>query len=156
MTDGEKCPLEPGKYDLYNYFKGPLALNDLENRRSTVLYMQDGHFLREIPSIIVGREYIWLGLAAHGKILAIRRTEFSVIPFSVREWAVHVPDELKDDTGTKDQQIALGLNGANLTLWSSHKVIHPYSEESALSPAEFVGAYDCRDVGTKNDHSPRQ
>ena len=88
---GPQCaPL--GKWTLVNIFKGPLMIVDAKTRRASVLYQQDGDHHREIPIVIAGRRYVWLGLSAGRGVIAIDRSNFTATEAWVYEWDDGIPD----------------------------------------------------------------
>jgi hypothetical protein len=152
---GVKCPLDPGKYELLIVFKGPLALNDIAQKRSTILYMQDGN-LSKIPGVIVGKEYIWLALAVHNsKILAIRRSDMpnmTAVPFDVHGWenGIHYVGEdaasnSGDEPKMKDNALDF-LDIENGVLIYNGGEVHPYFNGTDVDPLEFAGAKLCEGI----------
>jgi hypothetical protein len=81
-----------GKWTLVNLFKGPLLIIDENTRAASVLYQQDGEHHREIPIIIVGRQYVWLGLSTGHGVIAIDRSNFTAVEAWVYEWNDGIPD----------------------------------------------------------------
>src|SRR5690606_30663578 len=76
-----------------NYFKGPLSIFDRDARKIGVLYVQDGSHHREIPSVVLGADFLWLGLAVDNDLIAINLEPLEAIAVSVRQWSNGIPGE---------------------------------------------------------------
>lgn len=135
---------DDGRYLWVNMFKGPLVVNDRRGNRSAVAYVQDGDHHREIPTIIRGRNYVWLSLAVKRQLLAIDTQTWRVERVEVPEWAGGIPDpyepgKMIEQTPTKDQQVyplevsdgRLVYSGQPLTLIVNGQQIDQASEFSS-------------------------
>jgi hypothetical protein len=146
----EDCVARMGNLEWRNVFKGPLVVNDLAGGRKAVAYLQDGDHHREIPTIIVGKHYVWLALVVDKEILAIDPKTFEVKQFVVPEfakgipvsWSVpgEAPEYYSDEQikATKDFRLeGLGLKGNSLAYDETELTLD-------VPPGEFVGAMPCQ------------
>ncbi|CAD7055909.1 hypothetical protein RHAB21_00819 [Pseudorhizobium halotolerans] len=103
------CEIEDGDVSFVNAFKGPLFVVDRKKKLSSALYVIDGGHYREIPNVIVGREYVWLSLAQHDDLIAIRKATYETVLVDVAEWADGIPAnavptfEAQEDEDTDDE-----------------------------------------------------
>lgn len=87
------CALWHENIAFLNYFKGPLSIFDRDARKIGVLYVQDGSHHREIPSVVLGADFLWLGLAVDNDLIAINLETLEAIAVSVRQWSNGIPGE---------------------------------------------------------------
>lgn len=89
----QACVLRRGETLYLNYFKGPLAIYKEDTRQFAILYAQDGAHHREIPSLILGKEYLWLGLAYRNDLIAINLNSHQAVPVKISSWSQGIPGE---------------------------------------------------------------
>ena len=104
------CEVGDDTIRLHSAFKGPLFIENTGKNEIAVLYKQDDGHHREIPALILGKKYIWMGLRDKDGLLAIDRGSMEVKSIRVKDYSKlfgTIEDEQKDEAyyPAKDRQI---------------------------------------------------
>lgn len=143
------CVVTDKQYTVSSLFKGPVVIWTNDGKKAAVLYNQDNSHHREVPAIIAGKTYFWLGVAADESIIAIDKETFEAKAFAIQKWKSifgdkdRYPDYDDTPTGKKDFQIEnLSLDGQTLRI--DDRAISLTDRDGAKVPAgEFSDAPWC-------------
>lgn len=142
------CDINDGTIRLLSVFKGPLIIENLAGKEAAVLYKQDDKHHREIPSLILGKKFIWMGLRDERGLLAIDRESQEVKSFGIENYTnlFGTPEDEKRDEfyyPAKDRQIeGLSLSAGILKVGDEAIRLLPGDITLDLK-AEFASAPFC-------------
>ncbi|MHC2355556.1 hypothetical protein ACVMB3_005077 [Sinorhizobium meliloti] len=143
ISENPDCRIVFGNRRIDIEFRGDIYISDLDQKSTSVLYVQDGKHHSSVRSVIVGRKYIWIGLAASKKLIVIDKGTMESLAMDIPEWdeLVKTPDFfLPNDT--KDVQLdELGIK--NGKLYFSDIELSPILNDERVPLSEFARAQTC-------------